>query len=155
MAGYLDLLATKADGTEAVIDIKWGGSKYRRSAIAESRYLQLAIYAELRRQATNSFPVVGYFVISSQELLLMNSDYFPDAEVVEPENDETIAEFWRRFEKTWQQRRQQINEGRIEVNVSGTEAIETLLLSDECLPQPDVFESFSEFGGLVGWEVDA
>lgn len=155
LAGYLDLLATKADGSEAVLDIKWGGGRYRRESMVESRYLQLAIYAELRRQAKQSFPKVGYFVIATQELLMLDTDYFPNAESVEPDNDESIAEFWRRFEKSWQQRRQQLDDGFIEVNVSGTDVIDTLLLGEEGLTNAEVFESFSEFGVLAGWEEDA
>ncbi|MEH6626623.1 MAG: PD-(D/E)XK nuclease family protein [Motiliproteus sp.] len=155
LGGYLDLLATKADGSEAVLDIKWGGARYRRESMAESRYLQLAIYAELRRQASQSFPVVGYFVIASQELMLLNSDYFPQAESIEADNGEDIAQFWYRFEKSWKQRREQLDHGLIEVNVSGTEVNESLVLGEECLASVDVYESFSEFGVLVGWEVDA
>ena len=155
LAGYLDLLAIKADGSEAVVDIKWGGSRYRRESITESRYLQLAIYAELRRLAKKSFPKVGYFVIATQELLMLDTDYFPNAESVEPDNAENIAEFWHRFEKSWKQRRQQLNDGLIEVNVSGTEVNDALLLGEDGLESAEVFESFSEFGVLVGWEADA
>jgi ATP-dependent helicase/nuclease subunit B len=155
LAGYLDLLASKADGSEAVIDIKWGSASYRKKSITESRYLQLAIYAKLRRLANGSFPKVGYFVIASQELLMLDCDYFPNAESIEPDNEENIAEFWWRFEKSWQQRREQLNQGMIEVNVKDTEVIESLLLAEDGLANAEVFDSFSEFGVLVGWEADA
>jgi len=157
LMGYMDLLATKEDGTEAVVDIKWGGSKYRRESMTKSQYLQLAIYAKLRLQAKGAFPAVGYFIINTQELLMLDSDYFADAEIIEPENEENISRFWNRFEKTWRQRRHQLNDGLVEVNITGTEVLadSSLVFDEECLEMPETFDKFNEFAVLVGWEADA
>ena len=151
LAGSLDLLATKEDGSASVLDIKWGGVKYRRESLVESQYLQLAIYAKLRHSATGSYPKVGYFVIASQELLMLDADYFPKARIIEPKNGENIAQFLQRFEKSWQQRRQQLDQGIIEVNVSGTSAIDPVLLDEDGLANVKNFDRFSEFESLVGW----
>ena len=86
---------------------------------------------------------------------MLDSDYFPDADILLPKNEENIAQFWNRFEKSWLQRRQQLNKGLIEVNVSGTAIENSLLFDDECLEHPEIFEQFNEFAVLVGWEVDA
>jgi len=155
LMGYMDLLATKADGSEAVVDIKWGGTKYRRESIAKSMYLQLAIYARLRLQAKRVFPAVGYFIINTQELLMLNSDYFADAEIIAPENEENIASFWNRFEKTWRQRRKQLNDGLVEVNITGTEIDDSLLFDEDCLEHQETFDKFNEFTAILGWEADA
>ena len=47
--GTVDLIATNVRGECAIVDIKWGGFDYRRKSLVESRYLQLAIYAQLAR----------------------------------------------------------------------------------------------------------
>jgi len=155
ITGRLDLLAHKNDGREAIIDIKWGGARYRQAALEQSKYLQLAIYSALHRQSGGGIPAVGYFIIAQGELLVLNDNYFPSARIVEPENGEALGEFWLRFENSWKQRRAQLDKGIIEVNVTGTEPVADLLFDENGLAAFDVFESFSEFGALVGWEENA
>jgi ATP-dependent helicase/nuclease subunit B len=155
LTGRLDLLAHKNDGREAIIDIKWGGANYRQKALEQSKYLQLAIYSALHRQSGGGIPAVGYFIIAQGELLVLNDDYFPNAVIVAPENGEPLQEFWARFEQSWRQRRAQLDQGKIEVNVAGTSIVEDLLFDEKGLPSEQTYESFSEFGALVGWEADA
>ncbi|ANG62601.1 hypothetical protein A8C75_08970 [Marinobacterium aestuarii] len=155
LAGVLDMITTRRDGREAVIDLKWAGAKYRRESLREGTCLQLAIYAQLRLQDSGRMPDVGYFVISSRELLMFDSDYFPQAESIRPENNEGLLQIWQRLETTWKQRRQQLDRGMIEVNVSGTEPLGAFQLDENALTVPDTFESFNEFVALVGWEAEA
>ena len=155
LTGSLDLLARCRNGQEAVIDIKWGGLNYRREALQKSHYLQLALYAKLREAQTHRLPAVGYYVINRCALLMLDTDRFPQAESIRPDNGETLLEFWRRFELSWKQRRGQLDRGQIEVAVSGTDPDDGPDWDAHCLPLFEKFESFSEFEALVGWEQDA
>ena len=83
------------------------------------------------------------------------TNYFPNAVIVTPENGESLQEFWARFEQSWKQRRAQLDQGEIEVNVAGTSIVEDLLFDEKGLRSEETYESFSEFGALVGWEADA
>ena len=151
LSGYVDLLAVRSDGAEAVIDIKWGGGKYRRQSIEEGSHLQLAIYAHLRKQETKVYPAVGYFIISSKEMLMAKANFFPNAVIVSPSTKENIAELFCRLEHSWKQRRQQLDGRLIEVNVSGTEVNQSLLFDAAGLLNHESYEPFSEFTALVGW----
>ncbi|MEX2365716.1 MAG: PD-(D/E)XK nuclease family protein, partial [Pseudohongiellaceae bacterium] len=158
LIGSMDLLTRTADGREAIIDIKWGRSSYRRQALAEDRYLQLAIYAILRRQVTGTLPAVGYFMIPSCELVMLASDppYFLHSEQVVPASGEKLLEFWQRVEHSWRERRGQLDKGLIEVNVEGTLSDEQMLLDAERgISLKETFERFSEFGALTGWQENA
>ena len=155
MQGFFDMRTTNSDGREAIVDIKWGGSTYRKKLIESSGYLQLALYAQLRYQQVRTIPDVGFYIINDHSLLMVASEYFPNGSNVAPLNEENIQQLWMRFEHSWKVRRQQLNDGVIEVNVSGTDVDETLLWGDEGLQQPEIYEQFSEFQELVGWEADA
>jgi len=47
LSGYIDLLAERADGATAVIDLKYGGSTHRQKELSDNIPLQLAVYARL------------------------------------------------------------------------------------------------------------
>lgn len=152
LGGQLDLLARSESGREAIVDIKWGGTKYRQEALENSKYLQLATYWALHRQSGGSVPAVGYFTITQSELLVLNDDFFPTAKVIQPVNGETVQEFWARFEHSWKQRRTQLDNGLVEVNIPGTEPMEELLFDEKALPSQAIFEPFGkEFDAILGW----
>jgi len=155
LMGFVDLIATCSDGREAIVDMKWGGLPYHRKSLVDSRCLQLALYAHLRIQKTDKLPQVGYYIIGSQHLLMLDSDFFPDAENVMPASGESLLELWQRIESTWKQRRIQLDKGLIEVNVPGTVPQAELSLDTTALDVNDVFDSFSDFVALVGWEENA
>lgn len=60
IGGRIDLIARRADGKTAVIDLKLGGKTKRREELQNNRHLQLATYGHLMRQspvpAPNSVP---------------------------------------------------------------------------------------------------
>ncbi|MEA3290942.1 MAG: hypothetical protein U9Q71_01320, partial [Pseudomonadota bacterium] len=155
--GAIDLVATNSNGREALLDIKWGAFKYRRRSLTESSYLQLATYAEMRRQATGRWPALGYFVIEDARLLALDTHYFPQAEVYAPENGESVAEYWQRFQCTWRWRREQLDGGLIEAPITGTEPSDTLPRppGEKGLPLPDHYDSFNDYAVLTGWKEDA
>jgi hypothetical protein len=154
MQGLFDMRTTNSDGCEAIVDIKWSGLKYRKELIENSGHLQLALYAQLRYQQVRSIPDVGFYIINDHSLLMVASDYFPDASNVEPLNEENIQQLWLRFEHSWKVRRQQLDEGTIEVNVSGTDVDASLLWGENGLDQPETYQQFSEYQEIVGWEAN-
>ena len=96
--GTIDLLATRADGNEAVIDIKWGGKRYRRDSLLANSYLQLATYAQLRRSnGSASAPALSYFIVSDATMLSLHHAFFPNADILKSTSEENAADYWRRF----------------------------------------------------------
>jgi hypothetical protein len=67
LEGSLDCLVRRDDGAEAILDFKYQDSrdgKYRR-LLRDGRSVQLATYAEARRQATGrDAPAVGYLILA-------------------------------------------------------------------------------------------
>ena len=150
--GFIDLLATRDDGQEAVIDIKWGGRKYRRDSLLANSYLQLATYAQLRRDngALHS-PALSYFIVMDSHMLSLDHAFFPNAETLQPEDEENAAQYWQRVEHTWRWRKQQFDQGLIEVTVSGTEADNKSTPDENGLELPEASDSFNDYRVLTGW----
>ena len=151
LSGYIDIVASHADGSNAVVDIKWGGNKYRSSELQESRYLQLAVYDRLIQKS----PSLSYFILVDAHMLNLNHDFFKKGERITPENGEDSAQFWARFESTWKWRKTQIDRGRIEVTVTGTTPDENSIPKNNGLDIPDASDGFSDYGALTGWEPGA
>lgn len=156
LTGYIDILATRADGSEAVVDIKWGGINYRRESLQNSSYLQLATYAHFRSAgASKSQPALSFFIINGAWMLSLKHNFFPNAESIRPANEEGWGEFWRRFEHSWRWRREQLDRGLIEVTATGTEPTEDSAPGEEALAIPETSDKFSDYTVLTGWESDA
>lgn len=156
LTGVIDLLAVTADGREAVVDIKWGGRKYRRQSLLDGSFLQLAVYAHLRRaQGARHSPCLSYFIVSDAHMLSLNHAFFPDAEIVEPAADASPEDYWRRFENTWHWRREQLDRGLVEVTVTGTEPDAESSPGEDGLPMPAASDSFSDYRALTGWDGNA
>jgi RecB family exonuclease len=152
LTGHIDLLATNAKGEQAVVDIKWGGIRYRRKSLEDSGYLQLAVYASLCRQQSNRWPALAYFIIAEGRMLAPNTDFFPGAEKVAPTNGEGVAEFWRRTAATWNWRRGQLDTGLVEVPVGGTDPTEDSVPVEAGLSIPETYDQFNDFKVLTGWD---
>jgi hypothetical protein len=67
LEGFIDCLVRRDDGAEAILDFKYQDSrdgKYRR-LLRDGRSVQLATYAQARRQATGgAMPAVGYLILA-------------------------------------------------------------------------------------------
>ena len=151
--GFIDLLATRADGQEAVVDIKWGGKKYRHDALLAGSYLQLATYAQLRRGANAaSPPALSNFIVRDAHMLSLDHDMFPEAERIVPENQESWVDYWQRFEKTWRWRKEQFDQGLIEVTVSGTDLTADSYPDEDGLAIPETSDSFNDYAVVTGWK---
>ncbi|MEH6585223.1 MAG: PD-(D/E)XK nuclease family protein [Halioglobus sp.] len=150
--GSIDILATTADGKEAVVDIKWGGRKYRRDAMLENSYLQLATYAQLRRNnQVKVSPTLSYFIVVDAHMLSLDHEFFPDAEVLKPEGLENAAQYWQRFEHSWHWRKNQFDKGQIEVTVKDAEPTADSDAGEDGLAIPDASDPFNDYAVLTGW----
>ena len=62
--GWIDCVAEREDGEEAIIDFKYGGRSKYHSLIEDGKAVQLATYAYGRSTASGRFPGVAYLVLS-------------------------------------------------------------------------------------------
>lgn len=96
-------------GRPAVIDLKWGGAKYRRDSLAEGTAHQLAAYARIVAGADEEVPA-GYFILQRQRLLFTDAGAMPGAEAVE---GPSLRETWKGMEATHRQRRNELRAGQL------------------------------------------
>jgi RecB family exonuclease len=153
ISGSSDLLLTRKDGQQAILDLKWGKATYEEK-LAKNRHLQLAIYGEMVRQRTGNWPRLAYFSLGSGELLATENDFFPKAKLVRKAKgvaEEGAAHLWQRFLKTWAWRRAQIDQGRIEVVL---EESEDELPPEDALAIEVLNINYNDFAALAGWGED-
>ena len=147
---------TNDQGVTAVIDIKWGGAKYRKASLKDNKHLQLVTYSYMghKNTATQQWPTVAYFIIDGGgAMLAQNTEYFPEATAVKPVTEENHAEIWQKMKETWLWRRKQLDNGLIEVTVTGTEVGEALQAEEGALSIPDSSDRFNDYKILTGWSV--
>ncbi len=131
LQGELDLLVQGSDGNFAVLDIKWGSEKRYRAEIKESRYLQLATYHRLSDSSDTPTTNVAYFILQSGNLLTYNRFVFPNAFVIQSDDESTSPRsVWHQFDNTIDWRLGQLSHGRVEVPYSGTEPDENSVAPD-------------------------
>ena len=150
--GRIDLIA-RTPNAVAVVDLKLGGKSIRRTEVAENRHLQLAVYGHLLQASEGVDPHVAFFILSRGGALLTRSkEFFPGASPVSSKNAGDTSEWsgcWSDFEKIWQWRRAQLDAGRIEVTVGGTDADEAPPL--EHWAAPEGADYYNDFNALTGW----
>ena len=152
IGGRIDLIARRADGKTAVIDLKLGGKTKRREELQNNRHLQLATYGHLMRQSEGIEPATAYFILSNGgALLTRNESFFTNINPIPPKGDSPASDWqvcWQEFEEIYQWRRQQLDQGRIEVPVPGTEADEPPPI--ERWAPPKEGNTYSSFKNLTG-----
>ena len=151
ITGFSDLLLTRKDGQQAILDLKWGSKSYA-AKLAKNRHLQLAIYGELVRQRTGSWPRLAYFSLSTGELLATDDQFFPRAKRIRKDKEvaeEGAAHLWQRFLKTWAWRRAQIDQGQIEVVL---QEYEDDLPPEDALAIEVLNINYNDYASLAGWE---
>ncbi|MFV2055814.1 MAG: RecB family exonuclease [Thiohalomonadales bacterium] len=153
LAGFIDMRVINERGQEALIDIKWGGKKYRRQSLEENSHLQLVLYANLRQQQAqqHAWPAVAYYVIDGATLLAQDTHFFPNATMVKPKLDDELAHVWQKIVATWKWRRKQLDHGLIEVTVTGTQADAASQPGEGALVIPDTSDTFNDYAVLTGW----
>ena len=139
-------------GERSVVDMKWSGSRKFPELLAKNRHLQLAVYAELLRQQSGSWPDVAYYVLDKAQLYATDANYFPDAQTVQKANIETTADLWKRFVETWNWRSAQMAAGQFEVALEGIEETEDSIAPDDGLAREVLKEDYNEYLTLAGWE---
>ena len=97
LSGRIDCLARREDGTEAVIDFKYGGRSKYSNALKEGTATQLATYAHARMQVQGTSPAVAYLVLSDAILMTPRDSVVagsaPTAVLAGP----AIEDVWTRF----------------------------------------------------------
>ena len=157
LMGYMDMLLGDKKGRETVVDIKWGGMRYRAEDLKANRHLQLAVYAYLRKRNHESrrWPAQAYFIIDDACMLAQQNDVFPSAMVSPAASGESVAGLWGHFETTWRWRRAQLDRGIVEVTVAGTDPDKDSAPPDDGLPMESDADRFNDFAVLTGWGEDA
>ena len=146
LQGSADIVVeTKA--TTAIIDMKWGASNHVKK-LRSNTALQLAIYAELTRQAKGVWSKAGYFILSKQKLHMADNDVFKNA-VVEP-SEEGLPHLWQHFLKSWRMRLDKLANGDIEVT-SGLDEKEIGGHPEDGLPFEKLDDRYNEYLFLTGW----
>lgn len=155
LRGSIDLLLTDARGREVVLDVKWGGQDWRGRELADSRALQLATYAYMRRAAGGAaadWPELAYFVVTTGNIVARDTAVFPEALEFAPIDGASIDEVWGRICAAFDWRRAQLAAGDIECNAAGTEPDERSAPPEGALAVRGDFDRFDDFTWLTGWE---
>jgi hypothetical protein len=157
IGGRIDLIARRVDGKTAVIDLKHGGKTNRTDELRDNRHLQLATYGHLMRQSQNLEPATAYFILSNGgTLLTRNASFFPNNIPSLPKRDTPTSDWqecWQEFEKIYQWRRRQLDQGRIEVPVAGTEADDPPPIERWAPPRDG--NPYSDYLNLTGYPSNA
>lgn len=157
IGGRIDLIARRADGETAVIDLKLGSKTKRSDDLRANLHLQLATYGHLVRQSEKTEPATAFFILSNGGSLLTRNDlFFPNTVPISPKRDTPTSDWqscWQEFESIYQWRREQLDQGRIEVPVAGTEA-EDLPPIERWAP-PEDGNPYSSYLNLTGWPHNA
>ena len=154
LTGTIDLMLTRGNGQRAVLDVKWAGESYRGDLLAENRALQLATYAYLQKSqdGSDAWPASAFFILATGNVLAADRTSFPDA-IVHPSGDGSgTADLWNRLRVACDWRRQQLEEGRIEVVTDLTEPDEQSSPPDGGLSPVSGGDPYDDYLGLTGWE---
>jgi len=81
-AGYVDLVVEK-EGTEAVVDLKLSGLRYRQEELEKGQALQIALYASLLGNGSTKLPPTGFFILEDGQFLTTDAKAFPGSTVVD------------------------------------------------------------------------
>jgi hypothetical protein len=98
------------------VDIIWRGDTYYAGLLRSGEHLQLALYSSLIEQTSGVAPAaLGYFILESGGLYISAADIFPKAQVRRPPDGATVSSILDRARATWKWRKEQLDEGTIEV----------------------------------------
>ncbi|MDF0665685.1 MAG: PD-(D/E)XK nuclease family protein [Nitrospira sp.] len=152
LEGQADLVVRKQAGGQAIVDMKWAGANTHKDRLAKNRHLQLALYAELLRQETGTWPEVAYFILEASRLLAPDATFFPQAQTVQSNSTGTTQQLWDQLVATWRWRRSQIDGGKIEIAVEDIEPTPDSEAPPGALVPEALSEEYDEYRWLVGWE---
>lgn len=96
LSGWIDCLAEREDGTQAIVDFKYGGRGKYHSLIEDGKAVQLATYAYGESTAHGAFPAVAYLVLSDGLL------YTPSGSPIEGDGNRSVINA-PAIQTVWQQ----------------------------------------------------
>ncbi|MCC7464998.1 MAG: PD-(D/E)XK nuclease family protein [Saprospiraceae bacterium] len=115
-------LVLKRDDENAIVDLKWSGTRYRRELIQNEEDLQLILYAKMLSPAEH-WPHTAYFILEEGKMIARNNLAFKDAIIAGTpgEDHEAVAgRILEKMEKTYAWRLQQLKNGRLEIRTART-----------------------------------
>lgn len=148
LEGRLDVALENGDGRRGVIDIKWGGAKYRREDLRENTALQLALYGHLLAYDGRPWPACAYLVLDPPTLLSADAGAFPGAVHVSRVAG-IPADLWAAVGSTWRWRRALLDRGWIEMTANTDP-------DDDSVPPPgcrltEIECRFNDYESLTGF----
>ena len=154
LRGDIDFVLTRAGGERAVLDVKWASESKRLGLLAQNRALQLATYAYLQksRDAAERWPHVGFYILSSSNVLAGDASAFPDALVAPSKSGEGVAELWQRLAVSRRWRLAQLAQGRIEVVTDHAAPDGDSTAPEGGLAPVSGADPYDDFVHLTGWE---
>ena len=139
-------------GEQAIVDMKWSGTKKFPEKLQQNRHLQLAIYAELLRQENGQWPSVAYYILDRARLFASDDRAFPEAEVVTSADGENTAQLWQRFLAIWRWRVAQIRAGQFEVALDAIPETGDSTPPEDAMLMETLNEAYNDYRTLAGWE---
>ncbi|MGK5091140.1 PD-(D/E)XK nuclease family protein [Deltaproteobacteria bacterium TL4] len=155
LKGRIDLLLYNQKGEQVVVDLKWGGTLYRKAELEKNQALQLTLYARMLNPET--WPHQAYFILSDSTMLAPNTQAFKEPLLARMKEGESPATLWLRMEKTLLWRWEQLQEGWIEVPVAGTFKDHGSFYPSNPEPPDDILrmkdspDRFNDFDLLTGY----
>ncbi len=118
--GFADIVLERGN-EKAIIDLKWRGIGWRRNLIKNEEDIQLVLYAQMLRKKAD-WPNTSFFIIENGKMLARNSKAFSEASPIAPDSNEkeTYERIFDKTEKTYHWRKEQLENGKIEIRCSQT-----------------------------------
>lgn len=115
-----DLVLQRGD-ERMVVDFKWKGKGYRTQLMKNKEDLQLCMYAWLYKKG-NQWPASSWFIIEPALIITRNPDAFSGIDPLHGTEPESVLypELMSRIESTWDWRKQQLEQGLIEMRCKAT-----------------------------------
>ena len=158
--GYVDLLVKNEKGSSGVVDLKFGRLDEKTRELQTNTQLQLAIYGFLHKQAKNEWPASAYFILNAGRMLAQDKNYFPHASLTPAKSNSAGLEIcWNEFLEMWKYRRSLLDQGWIELTITGTEpqngdGFPPAVPLEHWLPRKEE-DKYNDFKALTGMEVNA
>jgi hypothetical protein len=98
LTGAIDCIVEGKDGTESVIDFKYGGRRKYGGLLSEGRATQLATYAHARETLNNKrVSAVGYLILSQGVMLTPKGSALEGGSSVQVVDGPSIQDVWNAF----------------------------------------------------------
>jgi len=161
LSGYIDCIAKRKDGSEAIIDFKYAGRNKYPGLIKDGRAVQLATYAYSRSQTPGqkgTFPAVAYLILADGLFYAPSgscpSGLHPAAKVEAP----AIAEVWDRFAEALRKANTWLEDGAIPARPlqhsddwpEGADLVLSPADKKEQMPAEQETCKYCDFGSLCG-----